>query len=219
MPQTNEEHDDRLTRRVTQADPPVLQSSASKGGGHPRAVEVRPLGVDVEREFKRAGKALFRWRVLFDAVVREVESLRRARRITQRISAEKARTRTAQLAMLGVTSVDELIAKYQAMAAPETKELQGHVYTRLDLVLAAVRRRETLRAELLQLVREALQAFEELRVGDLETASGHVIDLRDWEKSARAAIAKAEGYSDWETPSGQSATADVRGGLETSGDG
>jgi hypothetical protein len=46
---------------------------------------------------------------------------------------------------------------------------------------------------LLQLVREALQAFEELRVSAIYPAPGYVIDLRDWEKTARTVIARVEG--------------------------
>jgi len=44
--------------------------------------------------------------------------------------------------------------------------------------------------ELLQLVREALQSFEEFRGA---TPGDHVVDLRDWMQTARAALAKAEG--------------------------
>ncbi len=84
--------------------------------GAPRVVDVRPLGLDVEREFKRAGKEIHRWRVLFNAVVGEVESLRRSRRLSQRFSAERARLRQAQLAAAGVTS-DELVEEHTRLRA------------------------------------------------------------------------------------------------------
>lgn len=45
--------------------------------------------------------------------------------------------------------------------------------------------------ELLQLVREALQHFTEDQ--DPENDTPHLIDLRDWTKAARTAVAKAEG--------------------------
>jgi len=89
----------------------------------PRAIDVRlldPEPFDVEsirRALKQASKSGTRWTALFDAVVREVESLRRARRLGQRYAAEKARVRQAQLAEVGVASVEELVLRLHAALA------------------------------------------------------------------------------------------------------
>lgn len=86
-----------------------------------RAVDVRPLGIDADREFRRAGKEIHRWRVLFNAVVGEVDSLRRARRLSQQFAATRAHHRHAQLAEVGVSSVDELVLRLHDALA----ELRG----------------------------------------------------------------------------------------------
>jgi hypothetical protein len=82
-----------------------------------------------DRHLMAAGKEIRKWRLLFDAVVREVLALRRSRRATHARSRERSARRHAQLARWRATSVDDMVARLED-ALERSVSLQSH-YARL----------------------------------------------------------------------------------------
>jgi hypothetical protein len=83
----------------------------------------------VDRQLMAAGIEIRKWRLLFNAVVREVDHLRRARRAAALKSRERHQRREAQLAHWKADSIDDLIARLED-ALERSVTLQSH-YARL----------------------------------------------------------------------------------------
>jgi hypothetical protein len=83
----------------------------------------------VDRQLMSAGAEIRKWRLLFNAVVGEVDQLRRARRCAALKSRERHERREAQLAHWKAASIDDLIARLED-ALERSVSLQSH-YARL----------------------------------------------------------------------------------------
>jgi hypothetical protein len=79
----------------------------------------------VDRQLMAAGKEIRKWRLLFSAVAREVDQLRRARRAAALKSRERHERRTAQLAHWNANSIDDLTARLED-ALERSVSLQSH---------------------------------------------------------------------------------------------